>query len=148
MSAEANRFYGVYRGTVTNNKDPLKKRRVCMTVPQVLGSQATDWAWGMESANTKFDVPAIGQGVWVMFEGGDPSFPIWSGTFGKTQGAAKHGLIKATTGSTTGLITSKFSDGTTEIDILATLVALQARIKSLETRMTAEENKPDNIGLM
>ena len=26
-------------------------------------------------------VPAIDQGVWVMFEGGDPNFPIWIGVF-------------------------------------------------------------------
>jgi hypothetical protein len=26
-------------------------------------------------------VPEINQGVWVMFEGGDPNFPIWIGVF-------------------------------------------------------------------
>ena len=143
---EDKRFYGLYRGEVVANNDPLKKRRIKMIVSQVLGDEPTDWAWGIESANTKFDVPAVKQGVAVMFEGGDPSFPVWIGTFGKTQGTAKHGLIKATTGATTGLVTSTFSDGTVEINILDTLVSLQARITSLETRMTAEENKPDNIG--
>lgn len=142
------RFYGLYRGEVVATNDPLQKRRVKIKVSQVLGDTPTDWAWGIESANTKFDVPAVGQGVAVLFEGGDPSFPVWIGTFGKSQGAGKHGLIKATTGSTTGLVTSKFSDGTMEIDILETLIALQQRITSLEARMTAEENKPDNIGAM
>ena len=29
--------------------------------------------------------PIIGQGVWIQFEGGDPSFPVLSGTFGVNQ---------------------------------------------------------------
>lgn len=138
---DGKRFYGLYRGEVIANNDPLKKRRVKMKVSQVLGEEPTDWAWGIEAANTKFDVPAVGQGVAVMFEGGDPSFPIWIGTFGKTQGTGKHGLLKAHKGATTGLITSKFSDGTTEIDILATLASFQTRIAQLEADMpTALQN--------
>jgi hypothetical protein len=138
---EERRFYGLYRGEVIANNDPLRKRRVKMKVAQVLGEEPTDWAWGIESANTKFDVPAVGQGVAVLFEGGDPSFPIWIGTFGKTQGTGKHGLLKAHKGSTTGLITSRFSDGTTEIDILATLASFQTRIAQLEADMpTALQN--------
>lgn len=137
----AQRYYGLYRGEVVSNKDPLNKRRIKVKVPQVLGDVATDWCWGIESANTKFDVPMVGQGVAVLFEGGDPSYPVWIGTFGKTQGAGKHGLLKAHKGSTTGLITSRFSDGTTEIDILATLASFQARIAQLEADMpTALQN--------
>ena len=128
----AKRYYGLYRGTVTANNDPLKKRRLRMTIPQVLGTASTDWSWGIEAANTKFDVPAVGQGVAVLFEGGDPSYPVWVGTFGKTQGTGKHALLKALEGSTTGLVTSTFSDGTVEVDILATLASLQARIAALE----------------
>lgn len=26
-------------------------------------------------------IPALNQGVWVMFEGGDPNFPLWVGVF-------------------------------------------------------------------
>ena len=70
------RFYGVYRGTVTHNRDPLKKNRLRFTVPQVLGNEVTDWAWGMNTNSA-----SIGQGVWVMFEGGDPAYPIWIGKF-------------------------------------------------------------------
>jgi hypothetical protein len=80
------RFFGVYRGTVTNSKDPQNKRRIKATVPQVLGTEPTDWAWPTDDSSSYSTPPKIGQGVWVMFEGGDPSFPIWSGTFGDYKG--------------------------------------------------------------
>lgn len=34
------------------------------------------------------EVPEVNQGVWVMFEGGDPNFPIWMGIYTKKTGAA------------------------------------------------------------
>ena len=80
------RFFGVYRGTVTSSKDPDNKRRIKATVPQVLGTEPTDWAWPIDSSTAYPEPPKVGQGVWVMFEGGDPSFPIWSGTFGLYKG--------------------------------------------------------------
>lgn len=75
------RFYGLYRGQVVDNLDPANKRRLKVLVPQILGSQTTNWAWEQE-AGLQAVIPAIGQGVWVQFEGGDPSFPVWTGTFG------------------------------------------------------------------
>lgn len=33
------------------------------------------------------EVPNINQGVWVMFEGGNPNFPIWMGIYTKPTGA-------------------------------------------------------------
>ena len=33
------------------------------------------------------DVPNVNQGVWVMFEGGDPNFPVWVGVYTKQTGA-------------------------------------------------------------
>jgi len=42
---------------------------------------------GSEDGNTAAEhtyhraVPNEGQGVWVMFEGGDPNFPVWLGVF-------------------------------------------------------------------
>ena len=82
----AEKYYGTYRGTVYSTRDPLNKRRIRVTVPQVLGSAPTEWAWPVDSSGAHQHIPAIGQGVWVMFEGGDPSFPLWTGTFGKYKG--------------------------------------------------------------
>lgn len=76
------RFYGVYRGVVADTRDPLAKNRIRVQVPQVLGSQVTGWAWPMISvSSTEAASPNVGDGVFIQFEGGDPSFPLWSGKF-------------------------------------------------------------------
>lgn len=79
------RLYGVYRGTVYSNKDPLGQGRLRLKIPQVLGTQVSEWVWPVTAEGVNVDLPETNQGVWVMFEGGDPSFPIWFGVFGKHQ---------------------------------------------------------------
>jgi len=76
------RFYGIYRALVVDNQDPNGIRRLRLQIPQVLFDQVTDWAW--EQENSGQFLPGIGDGVWVNFEGGDPSYPVWGGTFSKT----------------------------------------------------------------
>jgi microcystin-dependent protein len=73
------RFYGTYRGVVFDNQDPLGKNRLRLKIPQVLFDEITQWCWGQGSSAN----PAVGTGVWVTFEGGDPSFPVWAGVFGE-----------------------------------------------------------------
>lgn len=106
------RLYGIYRGIVSANADPLGKHRVRVTVPQIFGKAQTNWAeacfpitsttnhtnhvatLGSGSAgdpahthsvsvnlshSTHATKPNIGDHVWVMFEGGDPDFPVWMG---------------------------------------------------------------------
>lgn len=76
------RFYGVYRGVVVDTRDPLNKNRIRLQVPQVLANQVTSWAWPIVGvSNIQTSTPTVGEGVFVMFEGGDPSFPLWSGKF-------------------------------------------------------------------
>lgn len=76
------RFYGIYRGVVADNADPLNQGRLKLRIPQVLFDQVTDWAWIRNSPGVVVDPPAVGHGVWVLFESGDPSFPVAIGTFG------------------------------------------------------------------
>jgi hypothetical protein len=84
-SAE-NRFYGKYRGTVINNVDPEQRGRLMVTVPAVLGEVPAGWAEPVVPLAGPsgpgmgvYLVPPIGAGVWVEFEAGDPSYPIWNG---------------------------------------------------------------------
>lgn len=79
------RVYGMYRGTVMNNLDPLSMGRVQAFVPEVLQGIPTGWATpcapvaGLKAGF--FAVPAIGSGVWIEFEAGDVSRPIWVGGY-------------------------------------------------------------------
>jgi phage baseplate assembly protein gpV len=80
------RYYGKYRGHVVDNADPDDLGRVKASVPRVLGDLTTGWAlpvfpYGGASEQGFFAVPDIGAGVWIEFEGGDISYPIWSGTW-------------------------------------------------------------------
>lgn len=38
-------YFGLYRGIVVDNNDPLDVRRIKLKVPQVFGEEITDWAW-------------------------------------------------------------------------------------------------------
>jgi len=72
------RFYGIYRGVVYAVNDPLEKGRIKVQVPQLLSDFPTQWCWPVGVVGV---TPNIGEGVWVQFEGGDPTYPVWHGTF-------------------------------------------------------------------
>lgn len=80
---EGPKFYGMYRGTVVNNIDPLQIGRIQATVPDVSGLTPTIWAMPCVPIAGKqmgtFMVPQIGSGVFVQFEAGDPDRPVWVG---------------------------------------------------------------------
>ncbi len=86
--AYGKRYYGKYRGTVSNNKDPEQKGRLELRVPDVLGDNPSTWAVPCvplagpgSPAMGIYLVPPIGAGVWVEFEQGDVNHPIWVGCF-------------------------------------------------------------------
>lgn len=78
-----NRFYGKYRGIVTDVD--ASTCRIKAKVPAVLGD--TDSGWCMPCvpyAGPQVGIaflPEIGSGVWVEFEGGDVSYPVWVGCY-------------------------------------------------------------------
>lgn len=74
-------YYGKYRGTVVDNRDPMLTGRLQVSVPALgvagawalpcfplTGNQAGAWM-----------LPSPGTGVWVEFEQGAIDHPIWSG---------------------------------------------------------------------
>src|SRR6266545_6563444 len=79
------RFYGKYRGMVTDNADPLNRGRARAHVPEVLGEVESGWCTACVpyagADKGWFVIPEIDDGVWVEFEGGDPSRPIWVGSW-------------------------------------------------------------------
>lgn len=87
------RLYGKYRGTVAKNEDPLGQGRIKATVPEVLGEDSSGWALPCAPyagpGSGQFTIPPVGAGVWIEFEAGDPSRPIWSGTWWGTEEAPR-----------------------------------------------------------
>jgi uncharacterized protein involved in type VI secretion and phage assembly len=83
--SSGNKYYGIYRATVTNNIDPEQMGRINVTVPAVGGVTPSTWAMPSIPFSGKqagaYMVPQIGSGVWVQFEGGDPDYPVWTGCF-------------------------------------------------------------------
>ncbi len=83
LEHQADRFYGKYRGIVAVNVDPMNMGRLQAMVPEVLGEVPSTWAMPCTPyAGTMaglYTVPPPGSGVWIEFEAGDVSRPIWSG---------------------------------------------------------------------
>jgi uncharacterized protein involved in type VI secretion and phage assembly len=88
------RFYGKYRGIVSEVDAPTM--RIKAKVPSVLGETPTGWCmpcvpYAGPDVGFAF-LPETGSGVWIEFEGGDVSFPIWTGGYwrqGEVPGDAK-----------------------------------------------------------
>lgn len=128
--SDTKKFHGTYRGIVLNNKDPEGHRRVQVQIPMLSDGIVSNWAWPRFVAGQRAAIPAVGEGVWIDFEAGDPAYPIWTGTYGKNQAANKQIAINplANTVVTTDIddilkIDSK-GDGTKEIDLTTTVVNL------------------------
>lgn len=73
MSAEP--VMGTYRGSVSNNQDPLGETRVTLLIPQILGDAESAWAVPSTPTNR---VPDVGQVLWVSFSGGDITKPVYT----------------------------------------------------------------------
>jgi len=78
------RYYGKYRGIVTDTADPERLGRIRARVPDIFGvTETSPWAlpctpYAGPNAGW-YAVPPVDAGVWIEFEAGDLSRPIWSG---------------------------------------------------------------------
>lgn len=88
LERDADRFYGKYRGIVAYNQDPLQIGRLQAFVPEVLQDVTSGWALPCApyagTGSGFYAVPPFGAGVWIEFEAGDTSRPIWSGAWWAT----------------------------------------------------------------
>jgi hypothetical protein len=79
------RFFGLYRGTVVSNVDPMGLGRLQVDVPSVPGAATLSWAMPCSgyggSGVGVFALPPVGANVWIQFEEGNASDPVWMGVF-------------------------------------------------------------------
>ena len=148
MSDYIKTLNGVYKGNVYDTNDPQKQGRIKVTLqffntPNGQKQLSTDWILPMMPAGVTTPAPKIGQGVWILFQAGDPSHPLWFGEFGKHQDTSKKVLIKplansvSLTGITDQIVTVTNTDGTVEVDLMATIVAMANKIASLQTNLNS-----------
>ena len=75
------RFYSIYRAIVVQNDDPRCINRLKVSIPGIQGG-LTLWALprnqhGNAGSGFKYLAPKIGDVVYVTFEFGDPTKPLW-----------------------------------------------------------------------
>ncbi|WP_421837941.1 phage baseplate assembly protein V [Novosphingobium sp.] len=84
QQAHSDHVWGKYAGIVIDNQDPENCGRLQVSCPAVLGD-ASVWAmpcvpYAGPGVGMYF-IPPVGAGVWVEFEGGKVSRPIWTGCY-------------------------------------------------------------------
>ena len=80
----AGRYFGRYRGFVVDNEDPRYLGRVKTKVPSIMGIDE-ELGWALPAPNSggrknvgDLSIPNNGDLVWIEFEAGDTSYPVWS----------------------------------------------------------------------
>lgn len=69
---------GIYRALVVESTDPAGKGRLLVQVPAVTGTEG-HWALPCFPPDVSAQLPAAGDGVWVLFEQGNVQQPVWLG---------------------------------------------------------------------
>lgn len=89
-------YYSVYPGKVSDRNDPVCQGRLKVSVPSVYREDVPDyWAYpcGFAAVGVQsglFDIPAVGDSIWVMFQQGRPRYPIWMpGWYGAPKGKSE-----------------------------------------------------------
>jgi hypothetical protein len=122
ISAPA-RHYGKYRGLVSDNQDPQNRGRLRARVPEILHDVETGWAlpalpYSGDNQGA-WTIPPKNAGVWIEFEAGDVSRPIWSGCWWgdnerpKTEGGTQATPAIKVVRTEKGLMVSMDDDGQT-----------------------------------
>ncbi len=121
VSHAGQHYYGKYRGRVLDNADPLEMGRIQVEVPAVGGNEPLGWALPClpyaGDGHGLYMVPEAGALVWIEFEGGDLSYPVWVGCFwasGQLPEGAEPGVFML---KTAGENVFRISDVDEKVDI-------------------------------
>jgi hypothetical protein len=153
LQSQQSRYFGKYRGLVRDNVDVLQRRgRLKVVVPQVLG-EAEVWALPcvpFAGAGVGFfALPPVDTAVWVEFEAGDPTYPIWTGCvwplneieltelLGPTNKFIKTDMFTVHFDETKGELSIK-SNGQAEIVMSAAEIRIKAPMVTVENGVGAK----------
>ena len=78
-------MFGMLKGVVKDNIDPSRLGRIKVLIPALSDTTVSDWALPCVQPNQVGTegqaLPAVGSHVWIAFENGDDTHPIWLGCF-------------------------------------------------------------------
>lgn len=156
--ANSGRFYGKFRGVVTNISDPKYMGRIKFTCPDVFGSANTESAWALPCTNCAYDgggdiaLPLVGETVWVEFEQGNANKPIWVGNFWSSNntpfgggGNASSGAVEEDYGNSSRIISYSgchivMKNGTVILSNSSSKVTMTGGFCSIEGEVTIDGN--------
>lgn len=98
--AQSASYFGLYRGVVVNSTDPMQLGRLQVEIYAVSG-QTPIWAMPCVPYGTNLQnaaLPPYGTAVWIEYEEGDATRPIWVGWRGgpyPPPGLPPSGLMRA-----------------------------------------------------
>ena len=123
------RFYGKYRGVVTDVDASTGKIKA--TVPAVYGDVESGWCMPcVPYAGPKVGIvflPEVGSAVWIEFEGGDVSYPIWTGCFWRD------GEVP--------------SDAGADVKVIVTVSSLELKLDDAASSMTLSDPNGNTVTL-
>jgi Type VI secretion system/phage-baseplate injector OB domain len=114
-------FFGKYRGTVVEALTGDDLGKLTVTVPSVLGDeQMTAWPCVPFAGPSHgfVAIPEKDDGVWIEFEGGDPSQPIWVGCWWGSGDVPSPGDIKVRSWVTSGGLAIVMDDDKNELSLI------------------------------
>ena len=116
-------YFGKYRGIVEDNDDDENLGRIKAKVPDIYGDeQLSPWAWPVVpfagSAHGLVLLPEVGDGVWIEFEAGDISRPLWTGCWWGSEEMPKMGKTDSRVLVTSGGHQVILDDGNQELKLV------------------------------
>lgn len=145
-----NRYFGLYRGSVMDTADSTERGRLKVSVPAVLDDKQL---WAMPCVPYAgagigfYALPPAGTGVWIQFEGGDPSYPVWTGFFW-ADGELPDESNEAIKIWKTDSLTVRLDDGAKEIMVNADDTAQVIISDMVEHTVGSTTHTTDNSGIV
>lgn len=112
--SDPTKYFGIYRGTVTSNVDPLQIGRIMANVPSAALAASSTWAMpSVPLAGTQmgtFLLPEVGSQVWIQFEAGDADRPVWCGGWWGSAGEVPAMALSGAAGDPNIVLQSKLQN--------------------------------------
>ena len=117
-----NKFWGKYRATVLEALTGDDLGKLVVSAPDVFGTAPSPTVWPCVPfagpSHGFFSIPEVGDGVWIEFEGGNPSQPIWTGCWWAANDLSSVSQANVRTWFTSTGMQIVMDDGQTQLSLI------------------------------